>query len=182
MSSSTLKETVRREEIEPLPDYYGPPFCRPFAAILNSRRPRSDCKEDNWKKATVRAARFCAREGYTVLTSVKPSNWDYAVKACLSEGARQIIFLPGFSGEDYRETARVLRASFGLTCEEAGFYFFPTEVSPAKPKAAWPARDRIICREASLLLPVSVRPGGNIFRYTRLFSTAVDDRFRIPYP
>ena len=167
-----------------LPDYYGPPFGRPFAVILNSRQTKTPVGAEAWIKKTLAAVRFFADNAITVLTSTGTHPWNFAVWAVANAGGNQIIVHPVYRDEDTEIIVNNLMLDYKLDAQRAAFMLFHTDIPASKPKAAWRERDKIIFETADILAPVSIRPRGNLAEdidKARSMGKTVNKVFATPY-
>lgn len=170
--------------MNPLPDYFGPPFPRPFAAILNSRQNKMPRGFEPWVERTIEAAKFIAKNSLTALTSLGTHPWNLVVWAISEFGGSQILVLPKFADEYSEKIVDNTILNSGLNPEKTAFILYSTQVSASLPKHAWLERDRFIFETADTFFPVSVRPKGNmessLDNILKLGRT-VDSRFRCKY-
>jgi len=170
--------------MNPLPDYFGPPFPRPFASILNSRQNKMPRGFEPWVEMTLDAAKHIAKSGLTALTSLGTHPWNLAVWAISEFGGAQIIVLPKFADEHSEKIVDNTILNFSLNPEKTAFILYPTQVSASLPKHAWLERDRIIFETSNAFFPVSLRPKGNMesnLENALNLGKAVDSRFGCNY-
>jgi len=145
-----------------VPHYFGPPFERPFAAILNSRQSKTPCGSEPWIQNTIKAIDFSASEGLTVLSSVGMHTWNILTWASGDRDANQIVVLPLLKNDDPENIIERVTGDFNLTPERTEFLFFETGIPSNRPKLAWAERDRAIAALADVIYPVSLRKRGNM--------------------
>jgi hypothetical protein len=136
----------------------------PLAVILNSRQGKMPCGQDRWVINTIQAAKYAAENGLTVITSVGLNTWEMAIWACSQAGARQTIICPTESDDDRRQHIDKITADFNLIPEKTGWLFYQTTPKARSSKTDWPRRDKLAIETAGVLIPVSLRPGGNLER------------------
>jgi len=145
-----------------LPNYYGPPLGRPFVLVLNSRQTKTPQGSEDWVKATIDAARYLAIRGETALTSIGTHPWNLTLWAISEAGGNQIIIHPFYENDDPEIIVDNLTLDYNLDPGKTGFVLYPTKASPGKPKETWRERDAIIIKMADEIMPISIRPGGNL--------------------
>ncbi len=151
------------------------------ALILNSRQSKTPCGRDDWVKQTIEAIKFAGSSGYTILTSVGITTWELQIYICSAYRFRQIIVCPVAATENQDKIISLLIDDFKLRPEEVGFAFFQKRRSRS-PKSNWPIRDESLFRLADLIIPVSVRSGGNLDRLLdSVAGKEIIDGYRIPY-
>ena len=144
--------------------YYGqfPIERERLAVILNSRQGKMPCGNDRWVKKTVQAAKYIADNNLTALTSIGLNTWELATWACSDCGARQVIICSIDSIENAEKTLLEISADFGLDQEKTGWLFYKATPKARSVKTDWPLRDRLALGLAIVLIPISLRPGGNL--------------------
>ncbi len=167
-----------------LPLYYGPPFGRPFAAILNSRQGGILLGADGWIEGTIDAVRALSQKGVTILSSVGTQSWGFLAWAVGHCDGRQIIVYPLFRGEDPEEWVEGALFDYGLARERTGFAFYKTDCPASRPKQAWLQRDETVIRLADEIYPISIRRGGNLdsmMRREKAAKARINNAFSVDY-
>jgi hypothetical protein len=139
----------------------------PLAVILNSRQGKMTCGKDRWVINTIEAAKYAAAQGWSVVTSIGMNTWEMAVWACAQAGARQIIICPANAVEDYQSIIREITTDYNLVPEKTGWLFYPPTPKARSSKTDWPRRDKLAIDTAKILIPICLRPGGNLERVLR---------------
>jgi hypothetical protein len=146
---------------------YNGPFpidTTPLAAILNSRQGKMPCGKNLWVANTIKAVQYAASQGLTVITSIGMNTWELAIWACSDLGVRQIIVIPESKSPELQKTQDSIRADFNLDMQKVGWLAYPATINARSDKANWPQRDKLAIEKANILIPVSLRPGGNLER------------------
>lgn len=132
------------------------------AVILNSRQSKTPCGNDSWVGATSRAVTELVGSGYTIITSIELITWEIATYLVAKNDGDQIIVSPYCDNENGKIIFQKTIDEFGLDNDRTAMVFVAPEMSPGKPKATWPKRDKAAITLASILVPVSIRPGGKL--------------------
>ncbi|MBI5267900.1 MAG: hypothetical protein HY851_11775 [candidate division Zixibacteria bacterium] len=155
----------------------------PHAAILLSRQPRRPCARDLWVQKTTQAVDFLTSKNSTIVSSVGLQTWELITAVVSMRGAKLHLVVPGISIDEFnRKTAR-LREEFALTDRQTEFE------SVAIPKGtdkagAQTLRDSAVISRADILVPLSIRPDGNMAQAIRNAEQAgreIIRDFQIPY-
>lgn len=158
---------------------------RKLAVILNSRQSKTPCGSDLWIVNTLRAVIVAIEKGHAIITSVGMNTWELALWAAGNRGGSQVIILPGENGGQEIATMENITDDFELDQSKTGWLTFSVEGKSRSRKIAWPLRDRLALEHADLILPVSIRPGGNleglIARYAADNKRDVINDFRVKY-
>lgn len=166
LSGNTVDHTAR-EEFGLFPVFFARGerslLQMPLAAVLNSRKPRQTEPDARWLKATADLVRFAIERGYRILSSY--GTLPYCVTSYLAKGGPVIAVCPGvlpfMDGEanlkrfldEYQDLFHLERTLFLSP-------FPPGSLPPRPTRCA--ERDRIVARQASMLLVAEVRTGGNM--------------------
>lgn len=148
-------------------------------AILNSRQSKTPAGKDPWVRATLVAVEYAAANGWTIISSIGLNTWELVSWAAGRHDARQVLICPDDpSGTDYGDLIR----RFNLKSELVEWRSITRSSGRSQRKKWWAGRDCEIVEAAEILLPVSIRQGGNLDSLLSTHSTkSVDDRFRIAY-
>ena len=152
------------------------------AAIMISRQPLRVNSESPWLKAASEAVLWAGKNGYTLLTSIGVKTWEMVLFLGNRYGVSCRIFLMADSEDDFRERSQWVRGQFRLD-NKAEFVYLPGQGKDKSEICG--ERDRIIASEADLLIPVSIRKGGNmdsLLEEMQSRGMAVERRFEIRYP
>jgi len=156
-----------------------------FAVILNSRQSKTPCGNDPWIVNTQRAVMAAIEKGYAILTSIGMNTWELALWAAASQGGKQVVVLPDTPEGQFDMAIKSLIDDFELDRSKTGWLTFPIEGKARSRKIAWPLRDKLALEHADLILPVSIRPKGNLDRLVAQFGARNDkdiiNDFRVEY-
>jgi hypothetical protein len=161
--------------------YIGPQnlFRAKKATILNSRQSKYPLGSDRWINNTNKAVAYAVENRLTVLTSLGMNTWEI-VPACVARygGNAMVVVLP--SKGDGRVFLSDVTQRFRLCIGKAGITFLDNR-SSGKKKEWLSKRDRFIVDTADLILPVSVREGGNLNSLINGHRKKVNPDFSAPY-
>jgi hypothetical protein len=139
--------------------------------ILNSRQSKRPCNRDDWVTATARAVDDVIRQGLAVISSTGLNIWELTVYLVNIGGGRQIIVLPSIDEESIPSVIIKTINDFRLDPARCLFAALSSDSVPSKSaKDFRPERDLLAVELADVVLPLSIRPGGN---FDRLLSEAV---------
>lgn len=146
---------------------------------MNSRQSKFPVGDDPWVRATVSAVDYVARHGYVLLTSIGMNTWELTLALASEQKASVIIIIPDHE-QNRQSVVEDIMHRFRLDPAFTGFMFAHAEGGTRR-KAAWPARDTMIARQADILLPVSIRSGGNLDCILSDQPGKIHDAFIVPY-
>ncbi len=143
-----------------------------LAAVVNSHHGKIPF--GGWISRTADAVRFCAEQGWDVAASVRMHQWEFLIFAAVIYGVPVKIWVPeDFSDEEKSSLVR----QFNLERVEYEF----VKVAGGSKKWRY-RRDEQVVRAADVIIPVSVRAGGNM---ERLLETVPASRviydFAVPF-
>lgn len=144
------------------------------AAVINSRQSAYPVGNDVWVKQTLRAVEYIAGRGVTVISSVGMHTWELVLACAASIRIPTIVVSP-----DTSVTIDAITGQFGIASEKLCLVLPQYKTTKKKKRLA--ERDVAVCRRADLLIPVSVRPGGNFDLILKKSDDRVFDRYRITY-
>ncbi len=128
------------------------------AAILLSRQKLRPSLQDEWVRNLKKAVEFVKSEGWTLCSSVATANWEIITAGASIESVPVKLFIP----IDYELTTNKLLKDFGLDVSTAQFINVGRDNRPLTPEELWKNRDHTVVSAAEILIPVSIRPGGNM--------------------
>ncbi len=134
----------------------------PRAVVFNSRQTKTPSGTDLWVINTLKAISFALKHDWVVITSLGMNTWELPVWACSANGVRQIIVLPAKDESDRDSIIESVTADFKLDRNNTGWLFFQATEKARSAKTDWPLRDKLAAQAADIILPVSVRTGGNL--------------------
>jgi hypothetical protein len=147
-------------------------------AVVNSSQGKHPCGDDLWVSETCRAISTLEDRPVAVLSSLGAKPWELACWAACSFGLPQIIAIPcrptATPSHLFDETVH----QFNLDAGKATLVFLP--IGSGNAKAFGPERDRLIFEWADGILPVSIRPRGNMDALLAAseFSPKINSEFR----
>jgi len=155
---------------------------RQLAVILNSRQTKTPCGNDPWVDGTIKAIRQAISKNLTLLTGIGMNTWELALWACGHYGGNQIVIYPIRETDEIDRTIASISQDFNLDSTRTGWLFFEAAEKARSPKVDWPVRDKLALHFAETILPISVRPGGNLegLINSSKNSEIIDD-FRVKY-
>jgi hypothetical protein len=153
--------------------------------ILNSRQSKRPCNRDDWVTATAQAVDSVIRQGLAVITSTGLNTWELTAHLVNIRGGRQIIVLPSMDEELIPPLITQTINDFKLDPTRCLFVAPSSDsVLGKRAKDFWPERDRVAVELAEVVLPLSMRPGGNLDRLLNQAETAgkeICNDFRVDY-
>ncbi|HHS49617.1 MAG TPA: hypothetical protein ENN07_00670 [candidate division Zixibacteria bacterium] len=167
-----------------IPVYFGMALERPFASVLNSRQTKMPKGDEQWIRRTIDAVRHLIDRNVTILTSLGMHTWNILAWSANFYGGKQIIILPLFPDDDPEDIVQDVLEDFALDASRVGFAFYRTDSTPTRPKGALIERDRQIIRLSDEIVPISIRPNGNLEREIANSAQSwakVSDAFRVDY-
>jgi hypothetical protein len=157
----------------------------PKAVILNSRQSKTPAGNHPWIQGTVNAAKEVAAKGYTLLTGIGMNTWELALWAASANNSRQIIIIATPSFDRVEALIANINNAFNLDKSRTGWLFYQGVAKARSAKANWPTRDRLALTAADFILPVSIRPHGNLEALIQQAQEAggrrLIDGFRVDY-
>lgn len=152
------------------------------AAVLNSRQPLRPCGRTEWVVGTARAVRWAKDHGCALLSSCGLQTWEMVTVCASTANLRQILYLPASDQAAFENARQAVSGQFDLS--DGAVDFVPIIRPGAGQSELQQLRDDAIIRDADILLPVSIRPGGNMARHLAGAISAgksVVEDFRTPY-
>ena len=135
------------------------------AAILLSRQPLRPSGADAWVKQTRNAILWVQANSLVLHSSIGMQTWELITALASSEGIPLTLLIPAPTEEKYREMRRVVLKQFHLDKENVTFRALLPDKGEVYDKHKFmQERDRLIVGNADVLLPLSVRPGGQMSR------------------
>ena len=133
-----------------------------LAVILNSRQTKTPCGNDPWIISSLKAVRYAIDNDYILVASLGMNTWELICWAGGSFYGYQLIVLPVASTENVELIIKKTLDDFNLDFNRTGWIFYDTASKTKASKADWPVRDRLAINSADVIMPVSIRPGGNL--------------------
>jgi hypothetical protein len=156
-----------------------------LAVVLNSRQSKTPCGNDTWVINSKKAITDAINNNYTVITSIGMNTWELTCNLCARYGGRQVIICPIVSEKDIDSIIHSTYNDFELDTTKASWLFFKSPAKSKSSKASWPIRDKISLNLADTIMPVSLRPNGNLLnlmnKYIGNESKTITDKHRVAY-
>jgi len=156
-----------------------------LAVILNSRQSKTPAGNDTWIVNSIKAVQNAIENNLILITGYGMNTWELICSAGGDYNGYQIIICPINSKNDIDLIINNTLVDFDLNRDKTGWLFFKA-VSPSKsPKASWPIRDKLALSLANVIIPVSIRPSGNLLnlinQYSKDNTKTIMENYRIPY-
>lgn len=133
------------------------------AVILNSRQTKTPSGHEPWVSQTVKAVQYARDNDYTILTSTGMNTWELVCVASANQNARQIIIEHISTEEQIPSIIENILTDYSLNPANTGWLFYKSEGDGRSPKTSWPIRDKLALDMTSKIIPVSIRPDGNLW-------------------
>jgi hypothetical protein len=153
-------------------------------AILLSRQGLRPHGGLGWVKKTLEAIDWFKEHEITLVDSVGTPTWELVAAAGSMKGCRTRLVIPIEFGEDFDETKAIWEKELNLNDVMTEFIECPPPKTRQDKAAQMRLRDQMVCNEADLLFPISIRPGGTLEKLLRAQEKAskqIDDDFLVPY-
>lgn len=134
----------------------------PLALVLNSRQTKTPAGDDLWVVNTIEAIKYAIENNWPVVTSLGMNTWELTLWACSEYGGRQIIVAPAKDEAEREKLIARVVDDFQLDSAKTGWLFFEPSRKSRSAKTDWPTRDKLAVEVADIVLPVSIRPEGNL--------------------
>ena len=131
----------------------------------------------------MEAVHDLARQGRGLVTSLGLQTWELSLWAAGEASLPVIVVLPETEVDE--NTIEAVAHDFGLDPERVSLHVFPITTQGRSAKRAWSVRDQTAFELADEILPISVRPSGNLHRLMQeahVRGATVNDSFCVPYP
>ncbi len=131
------------------------------AVILLSRQPLRPDGRALWVQQTVRAVRWIREQNLTLVSSLGLQTWELVTSLGVELGLRQDVFVPAADELEFANLKSWASDQFELDRDRT--YLEPVLLTGEGVKKDLPIlRDKAVVEAADLLIPVSVRAGGNM--------------------
>jgi hypothetical protein len=152
------------------------------AVVLNSRQTKTPCGNDPWVEGTIKAVRQVISWNMTLLTGIGMNTWELTLWACGHYGGNQIVIYPVRESDEIDRIIAGISRDFGLDSARTGWLFFEAAAKARSLKIDWPVRDRLALHFAKTILPISIRPSGNLEKLINSSKNSeIIDDFRVKY-
>ena len=132
-----------------------------YAAILSSRQARRPCGTDTWVQQTVRAVNTLAETGATIVSSVGMQTWELVTAMAALREVPLYLIVPSESIEEFEREKEWIEHEFGMSHDRVIFEstYDLSNFDDTDPQIS---RDLAVIQRADRLLPISIRPEGNM--------------------
>jgi len=155
-----------------------------FAAILLSRQPLRPNGQTSWIKQVAAAVAWLKTKNYGLAGSTGIQTWELITALAVREKMPLRFFVPLAEPEEFPSECDSLTYQFDLDADLTEFIpVYGSEKAPS-PASLMARRDRLIVKQAHLLLPVSIREDGgmsNLLTVARAFGREVNCEFEIKH-
>ena len=155
-----------------------------FAAILLSRQPLRPNGQTPWVKQVVAAVTWLKVHDYGLVGSIGIQTWELITALAVREKLPVRLFVPVTDPGEFDSECDSLTYQFDLDPKLTEFVpVFGSEKAPSS-VSLMTRRDRLIVKQAQLLVPVSVREDGgmsNLITVARAFGRELVTDFEIGY-
>ena len=133
------------------------------AAIILSRQCLRPSLADGWVRKLSDAVRFVKRENLTLISSVSSRNWEIITACAVLNSVPLRLLLPARGFSSFKALKSRASRQYCLTDSRVKFDKINDENSnDLTPAQLAKIRDETIIDQADMLIPVSVRPNGNM--------------------
>lgn len=147
------------------------------AAILNSRQSAYPVGDDLWIQKTRRAVEYLAGRQHTIVTSIGLNTWELVLALASQYKTEANIVLPAEKfAEDVKKT---IINDYKLDSKRVWFLKSDELISEKKQRLQY--RDKSVIDLADILVPISVRPNGNMANLLENNKDKVFSQYKIPY-
>ncbi|MEE9442066.1 MAG: hypothetical protein V3V99_05305 [candidate division Zixibacteria bacterium] len=147
------------------------------AAIINSRQSAYPVGDDLWVQKTLRAVEYLAGRQYTIVTSIGLNTWELVLALASQYKAEVNIIMPAQKYETGLEEKII--NDFKLDSKRVWF-LKSDELIPEKRQRLL-SRDKAVIDLADILVPISIRPSGNMVYLLDCSKDKIFSRYQIPY-
>ena len=144
------------------------------AVILNSRQPIRCCAGDDWVKNTIQAVSYIHADRSYLLSSVGMSTWELVTALGVLTGNKTQIYYPVANINEQYHIERIITEQFNLNQETTQFIPIKSDNDNKNKNELLMLRDRKIIENADVLIPVSIRPGGQLDSLIKQFQLSSD--------
>lgn len=155
------------------------------AAMLLSRQPLRPTRQTPWVRQTYAAVCWARNTGATVVSSVGLQTYDLVTAAASLEQTPLRLVVPITAGTTLEATSRDLAYRFDLKPNSTEFIPVVLPSAGSDKASSLSRRDRAVVHLADVVVPIAVRPSGNmhgLVELARSSGKSVMDRFAIPTP
>ena len=133
------------------------------AAIILSRQCLRPSLADGWVRKLSDAVQFVKRENLTLFSSVGSRNWEIITACAVLNNVPLRLLMPARESSSFEALKSKASRQYCLTAGRVKFDKINDENSnDLTPRQLANIRDETIIKQANILIPVSVRPRGNM--------------------
>ena len=133
------------------------------AAIILSRQHLRPSLSDGWVRMLSEAVKFVKRENLTLVSSVGSNNWEIITACAALNKVPLRLVLPARESSSFEALKSKASRHFCLTDSRVKFDKINDEISSDSTSGQLAnIRDESIVEQADILIPVSIRPNGNM--------------------
>jgi hypothetical protein len=153
------------------------------ALILNSRQSKTPVGNDPWVSTTVKACRSMIDAGHPLIASVGMNTWELILWATGEFSGHAIVLIPSQSNENIAPFIEKIEDDFNLKPENHLWIPVQSEMKNRSEKHWWRQRDETAFDLTKHIVPISIRPNGELENHIARYSqrVSIDDRFRYGY-
>jgi hypothetical protein len=130
-----------------------------------SRQPLRPCGADAWVKQTRNAVLWVQANSLTLRSSVGMQTWELITALASSQKVPLALLIPAATEKEYWQTKREVIKQFDLNEEATAFRaLLPDEGEEYGKHKFMQERDRLIAINSDVLIPLSLRPDGQMSR------------------
>lgn len=146
-------------------------------AILNSRQSKFPVGADSWIPATAKAVRYAVQSSYTIISSIGMNTWEIVITLASREKGKLVVIVPApESNEEYRFID--ICHDYSLDPDKTALVL----LDRTNGKKDWQRRrDEFIANQADVLMPISIKSGGNLQKYLETYWEKILRRYQIEY-
>lgn len=139
-------------------------FLGRYAALLLSRQHLRPNRRSTWVCAAREAVDWVRTLGFGVTSSIGMQTWEMVTTIALGAGLPLRLVVPSTSAEEYDAHCQFARGQFDINSRNVTFIPACGENTEVDSKRIQLLRDHAVIDHSDLLLPLSVRPRGNMAR------------------
>jgi len=155
------------------------------AAVLLSQQPLRPCGTDPWVKQTRNALLWIKANSLVLRSSVGMQTWELITALASHEKIPLSLLIPAPTEEDYWQTRREVVKQFGLDEDSVSFRaLVPDEGESYDKHRFMQERDRLVIGDADVVVPLSIRPKGQMSRLlgqAREAGKPIVGSWKVPY-
>lgn len=156
---------------------------RQFAALLLSRQPRRPCRKDRWVVQTEKAVRWLKESEHGIVSSVGLPTWELITSLASIHRLPLRLVVPIPPSNDADKIAADIIQQFDLSADRTEFVSIHSSKLEGR-KPAMTRRDKAIAEIADILVPISIRAGGEMAAMAEKATAKgkpIDRQFEIAY-